>query len=650
MLLTNARVLKFRSIQDSTEVTIDPQITAFVGQNESGKTAFLQALHRSRPADGAASFDLTEDYPRHELLDYEGEHDTKPAVATKLVYTLEDDDIAAFREATGVDAVPSTVTIKHKYDGRSTIGFDWSTPEREFVERWRANEDLSAEALAAVENAKEVREVLDALTGLDLNDASKAALDALTKRFPASSSWSSPFGEWCWTKVLQPRTPRFMYFDDYRILPGKVNLPDLIQRRDAGTLSPAQQGVLRLLEVARVDVDSLMEPGGYERGQARLEATSNKITKRVFNYWQQNRDLQVIFDVKDDPADEAPFNKGKNLYIRVKNPRHGVTVPFDQRSKGFIWFFSFMAWFDSLQRADDHPDARLILLLDEPGLSLHALAQADYLRYIDQLSDDNQILYTTHSPFMIDSARLDRARTVEDRDEVGSVVSSHVGGSSSDTLFPLQAALGYSLAQNLFVAKRNLLVEGISELVLLQAVSDRLDRAGRTGLDPKITITPTGGLGKIAAFVSLFGANELEIVVLHDYAGGQDQALDALVREKLLSPKRILHFAHFRSASSDDLLPTDLEDLIPRGLYLKAFNETFGQSIKVGDLDQEPRVVRALERHLRKHDIETRPSGGFNHFLVAKTLAAADWKIGEDTLLDTFEKLFEEVNRRFTGA
>lgn len=645
MLLTQAHVTKFRSIEDSTVVDIDREITAFVGQNESGKTAFLQALYRARPADKGAEFDLTEDYPRHELLDYETEHAKNPAVAVTLTYELEPEDVEAFRAEFSVDAVPPRFTVKHKYDGGSTIILDWSKPEQEFVRNWRKSADLSSEAHEAIKNAKTVDEILTALAALDLNEGSQAEADKLAKRF-ADTNWSSRFGRHCWMKVLLPRVPRFMYFDDYRILPGKVNLPDLIARRDSGKLTPQQQGVLRLLQVARVDVDSLAEPGGYERGQARLEATSNKITSRVFKYWQQNRDLQVIFDVKDDPDDAAPFNNGKNLYIRVRNPKHGVTVPFDQRSKGFIWFFSFMAWFDSLQRTDDHPDAKLILLLDEPGLSLHALAQADYLRYIDELSAGNQILYSTHSPFMIDSKRLDRARTVEDRKDVGSLVSGHISGSSNDTLFPLQAALGYSIAQNLFVAERNLLVEGISELVLLQAMSDRLESAGREGLHPSITITPTGGVGKVAAFVSLFGANDLQLVVLHDYSGSPEQTLDALVHEKLLSPKQILHFGSFRPTGGP--VPTDLEDMVPRGLYLKAFNDTFGQAVKVGDLGDEHRVVQALGRHLKKSGINLRPSGGFNHFLVAKTLASADWKLSEDALLDNFERVFAAVNKVFT--
>jgi predicted ATP-dependent endonuclease of OLD family len=185
-------------------------------------------------------------------------------------------------------------------------------------------------------------------------------------------------------------------------------------------------------------------------------------------FWKQNEDLEVEVDIKSDPEDQAPFNTGPNLYLRIKNRRHrGVSTPFAQRSRGFIWFFSFLVWFDSVQHQLDVAGKGvyrdLILLLDEPGLALHALAQSDFLRYIDNLSKKHQVIYTTHSPFMVHSDRLHQVRVVEDKEKVGTVISSDVSSSDPRTIFPLQAALGWTIAQNLFITERNLLVEGPSE-------------------------------------------------------------------------------------------------------------------------------------------------------------------------------------------
>lgn len=91
---------------------------------------------------------------------------------------------------------------------------------------------------------------------------------------------------------------------------------------------------------------------------------------------------------------------------------HEVTVDFDDRSAGFVWFFSFLVFFSQVKKI--HGD-NVVLLLDEPGLSLHAKAQAHLLRYIDEkVKPHHQVIDSTHPPFMIPSDNLLAARTVED--------------------------------------------------------------------------------------------------------------------------------------------------------------------------------------------------------------------------------------------
>ena len=101
-----------------------------------------------------------------------------------------------------------------------------------------------------------------------------------------------------------------------------------------------------------------------------------------------------------------------------------MSVPFDERSRGFVWFFSFLAYFNKLEGSEEND---LILLLDEPGLSLHGVAQGDLLRLIEErLAPNHQVIYTTHSPFMVEPKALNRVRTVVDVDEVGTKISADV--------------------------------------------------------------------------------------------------------------------------------------------------------------------------------------------------------------------------------
>jgi len=448
--LTKAHVWKYKSIEDSSQVEIAPDVTVLVGKNESGKTAFLEALHKSLALSGA-SFDPVFDYPKKDYIRYRPQHDAKTyAKVVELTFALSSDIVQQINNEVfgGASVIPAdhSFTRTTNYGNGNSIGL--------IIDNVAALTALK-KPLAAVENADEVFD--------GASDLSEVLERIEAKQLPADSSLSRFAEEWrtriakmtqgwdlinwhIWDTYLSGALPRFLYFDDYRMLEGKINLEGLNQRNANKQLKEHDETALGLFELAGITLQELMGEEGYETSRAMLEAIGLTITQQVFEYWKQNQDqpgtptLAVEFDVKADPKDQPPFNSGKNLYIRVKNLRHGVTVPFDQRSKGFIWFFSFMVWFSAIENRLGTNKA-VALLLDEPGLSLHALAQKDFLAFIDFLSHSRQILYTTHSPFMVEGDHLDRVRVVEDLPKAGSLVTSELQRSGEDSLFPLQAAL-----------------------------------------------------------------------------------------------------------------------------------------------------------------------------------------------------------------
>jgi hypothetical protein len=417
---------------------------------------------------------------------------------------------------------------------------------------------------------------------------------------------------------------------------------------------------MALLRMADISIDDFTKTGGYEPLKAKIEGVSINLTDQIMAFWKQNEDLEVEVDIKADTEDQAPFNNGPNLYLRIKNRKHrGVSTPFAQRSRGFIWFFSFLVWFDSVQHQVDAAgkgvSRDLILLLDEPGLALHALAQADFLRYIDDLSERHQVLYTTHSPFMVHSDRLHQVRVVEDKEKLGTIIASEVNGSDPRTIFPLQAALGWTIAQNLFVSKRNLLVEGPSELIYLKSMSALLESMGKPSLSENIKIVPVGGLDKLVTFIALLGASDLKLVVLHDYRGAPEQKLMDLVKERIVAPKFLLNASQFRDLATIgmDGIASDTEDLFDAAIYVEQFNEAFkkglgGKVIKFSDLPPGSRIVERLERHLASTGIQIRPSGGFNHYRVASHFSTNPPKKFSDDTIARFAAFFEKVNELLT--
>jgi predicted ATP-dependent endonuclease of OLD family len=134
MLLTDARIKMFKSIEDSDPVLIDPYVTVLVGQNEAGKTAFLQAMHKAKPVDTDIAYDVTDDYPRRSLTEYERQHEKSPAVVAQLTYEFQQRDLDRVKEKYGVE-LPADFkfTISHKYDGKSTVLFD--VPEKPYIQQ-----------------------------------------------------------------------------------------------------------------------------------------------------------------------------------------------------------------------------------------------------------------------------------------------------------------------------------------------------------------------------------------------------------------------------------------------------------------------------------------------------------------------------------
>jgi predicted ATPase len=362
-------------------------------------------------------------------------------------------------------------------------------------------------------------------------------------------------------------------------LPGIVSVDALASRKAQNQLTEKDQVFLALLALAGTTLEQVHSSGTYEEFNSKLRAVSNQVTDQIFKYWSQNKHLDV--DIKLDAGranDPVPYNSGWIFRTRIDNRRHRADTSFDERSSGFVWFFSFLVWFNQLKQTYGK---NLIILLDEPGLSLHARAQGDLLRYInEQLRPNYQVIYTTHSPFMIDADDLLSARTVEDvvvkekkKDEIvehllGTKVSADVLSTDPDTVSPLQRVLDYEITQTLFVGKHTLLVEGPSDLLYLKWFSRQLEKASKPGLDYRWVICSVRGIDRIPGFVSLFRGNNLHIAAVVDVQSGHKQKIDS--SRKSLENKHLLTLDSYASQTE-----ADIEDVLGRDFYAALVNATY---------------------------------------------------------------------------
>lgn len=650
MKLTKVRITLFQSILDSTEFDVDG-ITCLVGKNEAGKTALLKALYRLNPLiESKGGFDVTDDYPRRFVTDYEEEVATgsrEPAQVVQAVYMLEADDLAAVQTVFGPKCLKEknpTVTLTKGYSNEVTFsGPEIDTPAT--LEHIVKKAGLPSPLEGKLLKQTTPEEMTEALADDEETEASQR-LAPMLEKVVENGVEGAIFDD-----ILDDRIPKFLYFSEYYQMTGQDNVEALKDRVANDTLRESDHPLLGLIELAGLSLAQLIDPERTEKLLARLEAAENQLTAKVLKYWSQNIHLRLKFDIRPAlPGDPTGMTEGMNIWGRVHDTKHMVSTPIGSRSRGFVWFFSFLAWYSKQRKEGEN----LILLLDEPGLSLHAKAQGDLLRYFEEeLKPHNQLIYSTHSPFMVDPLHFDRVRIVQDlsiepdfdnlpENQEGTKVITEVLDATSDSLFPLQGALGYEIYQTLFIGPNSLVVEGVSDLLYIQSMSALLQSKGEDGLNPGWTITPVGGSDKVPTFVAMIGAQKhLNVAVLIDYQKKDQQSIENLYKRKLLEKKKVLTYADFVSTGE-----ADIEDMFNPSFYLKLVNGEFGTSVAVADLPTgPPRILSRLEQYLEKNPL---PKGtGFNHYRPARYFAENVGSLESEltkSQLDRFRDAFKALN------
>lgn len=599
MRLKVFQVRLFRNVIDSGPIEV-AESTCIVGKNEAGKSSTIEALHRLNPAK-PCPLSLLDDYPRWLKKQHEISGEIDDAVPITAEFVLSDDEMAMLtgKFGQGVLSAP-TLTASRKYSGDMQLQLPI---EHERFLKWFSDQHvdvaLLGPKLSGVSTSQQLMEKLKAVsaetgdTGELTPEAqaareTKAALEVILEGSPTLSTAIE--------KLLRPLVPKTFYFSQYSQLRGRYDLnSEVIPALSTPTLDEEVQAAADFLKIANVtpaNVDTWV----FEQSKAELEAISSLLTQKVKAAWKQNQHLKLDVTIEHE---QQPNGQTKRfLQFRVEDRRHDFSNRLDRRSTGFRWFVSFIASFFEFQKDKD-----LILLLDEPGLSLHARAQKDLLDAIDtNLTNGRQVIYTTHSPFMVRTGALGRVRIIEDKGpELGAVATNDAGATSDpDTLFPLQAALGYDIAQNLFIGNRNILLEGTSDFIYLMAFSSHLGSHGRATFPTNCRLLPAGGATNIPTFIALLGG-KLDIVVLLD-GKAQRQRIDAAIAQGRFKASNVLSVEQFCQVKG-----ADIEDLFEPDEYLAIYNGAMKKSLKAKDLKGQDRIVKRIER----------ADGEFDHGRVA---------------------------------
>lgn len=663
MKLKSFHVYNFRSINDSGSIDIS-RITALIGRNESGKSNLLLALYSLKSPEDFNELNRIKNFPRHKRLE-ECNEETK---VVSTIWELDKEEQEKLSEIWPRAKKVAQVEVGRYYGKKwwvSFIGiaaqeFDQSEIEKKvrkivpavkavaskLEDATKTKLEKAADVFKTAINPKLDRiawaqEASNALSALrqalasadvelsDVQEQHVIDLEKLTESITGDRDVKGKAEQWIFDKM-----PVFIYLDEYPELSGHQNILELLQRRQQGKLTDADRNFDKMCKVAGLDpeeLNRLLQNKEQETRNQLANRASAVVTTEIRRLWK-DRPLKVRF---------SPDAEHLDTFISDPNAVYDVEVNLDERSRGFKWFFSFYITFAADTKGGNAENA--ILLLDEPGLYLHAKSQTDLLTHFEQ-DFPNQIIYTTHSPFMVPTHQLDSVRTVSIGENIGTTVTNNPTGDAR-TLFPLQAALGYNLAQSLFVGPNNLIVEGVTDYWILSAVSEYLaDKSGKPlGFD--ITITPAGGAQKVSYMVALLTSEQLNVFLLLDDEKDARITKDDLVKSRLIREQNVI----FVSEAFENNPPkeADIEDLLGVGIYEKLIRESYVRELngKILTLNKKiPRIAKQVEAGLKDIGIEfhkTRPAR-----LLLEKMATEPTIIMTDATIKNFEGLFSAINKR----
>ncbi len=286
--------------------------------------------------------------------------------------------------------------------------------------------------------------------------------------------------------------PVFELFEDFgSLLPNRIDMEDIISGNEN---VEGYKAARNFLSLAQVDYSFFQQPSSRILKQ-KIENLNNTLTRNFHDFWQQsigrNNKIHIQFEL--DHYNSSYEGKAGKPYLEFWIKDEGERLYPKQRSRGVRWFLSF---YMELKASANIKDKTMVLLVDEPGVSLHARAQEDVLKVFEDIKDKIQIIYTTHSPHLVEINKLHRVLAVQ-RDDLDSMKSNsrildplQLSSASPDTLTPLQSILGNPMIGEGFSSKLfNLIVNDTGSFYMLNAVILLMEFKGKTCVIPSTNVS-----------------------------------------------------------------------------------------------------------------------------------------------------------------
>jgi ABC-type ATPase involved in cell division len=341
-------------------------------------------------------------------------------------------------------------------------------------------------------------------------------------------SYKSQYNSDILGKKYFEQCPVFELFEDFSsLLPNRIDMEDIISGNNQVEGFKAARN---FLSIAELDYSFFQQPSTRILKQ-KIENLNHSLTVNFQDFWQQsigsNNKIHIQFEL--DHYSASYGNKAGKPYLEFWIKDEGERLYPKQRSRGVRWFLSF---YMELQAAANI-NKKMVLLVDEPGVSLHARAQEDVLKVFEDIKDKIQVIYTTHSPHLVEINKIHRVLAVQ-RDDLDSLRSTtkildplRLSAASPDTLTPLQSILGNPVAGEGFSSKKiNLIVNDTGSFYILSSIIYLMGFKGR------ITVVPATNVSSIPLMCNIMMGWGLEFAVLL-FENEEEHRIGALLKETI---------------------------------------------------------------------------------------------------------------------
>lgn len=533
MIVKNARISNFKSLTNENNVlTVEKTITALIGKNESGKSNVLQAMglldtlsplnadykqFATRDQNEFPTILITFSFSDEEKNLYNNKEDTT------IFYNYSDVELNGGlsslikKDETLFSAINNLIDVADSNKlGFSNINL---TNFRNHINSLKTiDKKIYSNIFNELINAKNIINALNADTKIQYIEF----VDTISKKL----------------KNYYNLIPQVYY------RPSDDVLKDVYSFEEIKRLFGNNNLFNSLMVAANIDKETLFgafqnsNDASLKTSRKKIQNNIDKITNEFNNYYTQEH-IQLDFDVESGVA---------KLFISTAD-RY---MSFSERSNGLKWYFSL--FIDTKAKIDNNRPT--LYLLDEPGVYLHVKAQKELLQYFNHLCNDgNQVVYTTHSPFMIDNNNVYNIRAVE-KDEYGnskiykSIYNHQLSEKSKmETLSPLIEAFGMELRYNIGpqCTQNNIIVEGVTDAMYFTAMLNYF----KVSEDKRPHIIPCAGVNNInhvASILTGWGC-DFKVVLDHDTQGFSEYKL--ITQKTSLLDENIVFFVNLKKLEKE---------------------------------------------------------------------------------------------------